>query len=70
MTVVKQFGSLGKKFRKNLAKITHTGSFRSAKDTVDYARYIFFFLLLFFAKIFILVDVFFKIPDTVSFEIL
>ena len=40
MTVVKQFGSLGKKFRKNLAKITHTGSFRSAKDTVDYARYI------------------------------
>ena len=41
MTVVKQFGSLGKKFRKNLAKITHTGSFRSAKDTVDYARYIF-----------------------------
>ena len=40
MTVVKQFGSLGKKFRKNLAKITHTGSFRSAKDTVDYARYV------------------------------
>ena len=39
MTVAKQFGSLGKKFRKNLAKITHTGSFRS-KDTVDYSRYV------------------------------
>ena len=40
MTVAKQFGSLGKKFRKNLAKITLTGSFKS-KDTVDYSRYVY-----------------------------
>ena len=36
-SMAKQFGSLGKKFRKNLAKITKTVGHRS-KDTVDYSK--------------------------------